>query len=170
MTQTLSNNLKSSRKSDSVAKVRTELDYALSNIERLMRNAERIDDPSTLPGGIPLAQMHSCKNYLGYYQLEYYDKTGVIGKFICVPPVGNTPGYIASGSATMTYAQIRANPITSQDINILECNNSTFDCHFDNTYQSPSSVTFNFRARSTQDSSADATEVKASSTVLFRSY
>lgn len=83
-----------SKKSDSQVKIRENVNYALSIIERQIRNANSIvtcpNSPTTT--------------------LEYLDENGVSASFSCVN-VGGSDSYIASSSARLT----------SGDIQIVSC-------------------------------------------------
>lgn len=74
--------LQGSRKGGSTIKVRENLDYAVSVIERQLRNATSITD---------------C----GATKLTYEDNLGEITYFECVGLAGDD-GYLASGSARLT--------------------------------------------------------------------
>ncbi len=84
--------LQGSRKGDAQVKVRENLDYAVSVIERNLRNAESSLCPSTL-------------------KVTYVDSNDVPGSFSCLS-VGSA-GYVASGSANLR--------LTSEEINIISC-------------------------------------------------
>ena len=100
-TQSLATSLKNSRKSDSLSKARENVDYAMSTMERLLRNAQSIDLPS-------------CTNS----QLVYVDEYGNSTNLSCLP-AGSTTGYIASGSAAVR--------LTSNSV-VVDCSGVTFSC------------------------------------------
>lgn len=79
--------LRGSRKSESVVRVRENVNYALAVIERQLRNAESINT-STCTGG----------------RVDYTDQNGVSGSFVCTN-IG-AAGYIASGSARLTSSDV----------------------------------------------------------------
>lgn len=79
--------LRGTRKSESVVKVRENLDYALAVIERQLRNAESVD----------------CATSTALL-LNYRDRNGSASSFSCVTP--GPSGYIASGSARLTSTDI----------------------------------------------------------------
>jgi prepilin-type N-terminal cleavage/methylation domain-containing protein len=78
--------LQGSRKSDSLARVRENVDYAFSVMERHIRNADDV----------------SC---ISSTQLSYQTKDGDTTTFSC-ESVGLGDGYIASGSARLTNEEV----------------------------------------------------------------
>ena len=87
--QSLSQTLKGSKKSENQVKARQNVDYTISSMERLIRNARSI----------------SCPNQ---YILNYVDEYENQASFACLPN-GSTNGYIASSSARMTNSEISIN-------------------------------------------------------------
>jgi type II secretory pathway pseudopilin PulG len=83
--------VRSSRKSESLSHVRNNLDYAISIMERQLRNAESI----TTCSGASVSK------------LDFYDSLGNATYFQC------TGGYIASGSATIR--------LTSDEVELTSC-------------------------------------------------
>lgn len=79
--------IRGSKKSDSLVRVRENVNYSLSVIERQLRNSESV----TCPNGSP--------NTLNYISLE-----GTATTFSCV--TGGADKYIASGSGRLTSADI----------------------------------------------------------------
>lgn len=77
--------LQGSQKSESLVKVRENLDYSLSIIERQIRNANSITP---------------CPN-LNTSTINYLDQNGVPSSFSCVN-TGQSDSYIASGSSRLT--------------------------------------------------------------------
>jgi len=86
--------LRGANKSDSLVKVRENLDYSLSIMERHIRNAETVNP---------------CPNPVTN-RVDYTDTEGKATSFSCVG-VGGADAYIASGSAR----------ITTNDIKITSC-------------------------------------------------
>jgi len=83
-TQSLANSLKNSRKSESLSKARENVDYALSTMERLLRNAQDL----------------SCS--ADHKTLTYTDEYDSITTLSC-----NAAGkYIASGSSRLTSTDV----------------------------------------------------------------
>lgn len=81
--------LRGTKKSDSLIKVRSNLDYAMAIIERQLRNASLVNP---CPNTDPLV-------------LNYFDTDGVETSFSCQNIT--TSGYIASGSARLTSDEIK---------------------------------------------------------------
>jgi len=81
--------IRGTKKSDSLIKVRSNLDYAMAVIERQLRNASSVNP---CPNTDPLV-------------LDYLDNEGTATSFSC-QNVG-TEGYIASGSARLTSNEIK---------------------------------------------------------------
>lgn len=84
--------LRSSKKSDSLVRVRENANYALAVLERQIRSSEKVDCGT------------STATQINYTALE-----GVVSTFSCVTPGVN--GYIASGSGRLT----------SNDISVTSC-------------------------------------------------
>lgn len=80
--------LRGSNRSDSLVKVRDNLDYALSVMERQIRNAESVSP---------------CPNP-DTDRIDFRDSNGIATYFACTN-VGNS-GYVASGSARLTNDQV----------------------------------------------------------------
>ena len=99
--------LQGSKKSESLVKVRENIDYSVGVIERNLRNANSIVQcPNQDPNII-----------------SYVDQNGGMGSFSCVN-VGNNDSYIASGSARLT----------SDSISVTSCN---FACSLGSTTNPP---------------------------------
>lgn len=99
-TTVLSTTLRTSKKSDSLVRVRESLNYSLASLERQIRNSEKITSPCT---GAPLTT-------ISYVSIE-----GISTQFECKTP--GALGYIASGSASLR--------LTPTDISITAC---SFSC------------------------------------------
>lgn len=87
VTSAIALSMKGTKKGESTIKVRESLDYAVSVIERQLRNAEKVEP---------------CPN-TDLQRLDYYDSAGAATFFSCVG-VGGADGYVASGSARLTTA------------------------------------------------------------------
>lgn len=98
-TRSISQTLKSAKKSDSLVRVRENVNYSLAVIERQLRNAENIDCTVVTAQNLP-----------------YVAEGGIAGRFNCT--TGAT-GNIASASGALLI------PITSSDISITSC---SFTC------------------------------------------
>lgn len=81
ITNSLSSSFKNSRKSSAISNVKSNIDYAISTIERLLRNAQSIDVVSSTAT-----------------KLVYIDEFGNNTNFECI---SGAPNYIASGSASV---------------------------------------------------------------------
>lgn len=92
-TRSLFLTLRGTSKSQSLIKVRENVNYSLSIIQRLLRNAQGIVE---------------CPN-INTSQIEYLDSEGNLASFVC--NIVGTSGYIASSSARLT----------SNEINITAC-------------------------------------------------
>lgn len=97
--------LRSSKKSDSLVRVRENVNYALSTIERQIRNSGSIT--STCTGAASAS--------ISYVSIE-----GIASTFTCVTP--GATGYISSGSARLT----------SSDISITSCSFSCTQANINN--------------------------------------
>jgi hypothetical protein len=85
ITNSLAFSFKNSKKTSAISNVKSEISYAASTIERVLRNARGIKLPSD-----PLYPSSPTKLY-------YVDEKGDVSFFECVS--GGTSSYIASGSA-----------------------------------------------------------------------
>lgn len=83
--QTVIITLQGSKKSESLGKVKENLDYAIATMERQIRNATNVSCPSTT-------------------RIDYKDQNGISTYFSC-SDVGSA-GYIASGSARLTSTDV----------------------------------------------------------------
>lgn len=92
-TRSLFLTLRGTGKSQSIIKVRENVNYSLSIIQRHLRNAQKITD---------------CPN-ADSSRIDYLDSEGTQASFVC--NVVGTSGYIASSSARLT----------SDEINITSC-------------------------------------------------
>lgn len=100
--------LQGSKKTESLVKVRENLNYALAIIERQIRNADDIP---------------ACPNPDSSL-LNYTDSIGEPASFSCID-IGTDDGHIASGSAR----------ITNDRVNVTTC---SFSCSIDNANNPPS--------------------------------
>lgn len=87
-TQAVILTLKGSRKSESIAKVRSNIDYSLATIERNIRNAESVQQ---------------CPNP-DHNMLAYFDENGILTSFSCA--TDEDGGYIASASGRLTNSEV----------------------------------------------------------------
>lgn len=97
-TQALIITLRGSKKSEANAKVRENVSYALSVMERQIRNSTGITSCTTSA-------------------IDFKDQSSIGASFSCVSVSPSTIGYVASGSA-----QLR---LTSDDVDVTDC---SFTC------------------------------------------
>lgn len=133
--------LRGTRKSESLGKVRENINYALAVIERQIRNAGSV---SPCPNTNPLV-------------LNYADGNGASTSFSCVN-VGPTGGYIASGSARLT----------STDVSVTSCSFSCAPTPLGST--TLPSVTIDVTAQNPGASSIETAQVSATTTIFLRTY
>jgi prepilin-type N-terminal cleavage/methylation domain-containing protein len=97
VTQSVILTLQGSKKSESIIRVRENLDYSLNIIERQIRNASFVYEDSTY-----LTQCSGTASTAIYYK----DQNGKNSSFSCVN-IGAGNSYIASGSARLTSDTIK---------------------------------------------------------------
>ena len=132
--------LRGSKKSDSQIRVKENLEYGLSVIDRQLRNADLVTstcDGSSLP------------------RLDYVDSTGAVSFFAC-QEIGQTSGYVASGSARLT----------SDEITITSC---TFICS-PQEGSTPTSVTIDVTGSDLGATGVESSKVSISTKVFLRTY
>jgi prepilin-type N-terminal cleavage/methylation domain-containing protein len=83
------------KKSESLIKIRENLNYSIAVMERQLRNADSIVD---------------CSNS-DTVSITYLDQNGIASSFSCVAGSGGLAGYVASGSAKLS----------SDTVNITNC-------------------------------------------------
>lgn len=81
--------IQGTKKSEAIIRVRENINYSLSVIERNLRNANGIAD---------------CTN-TDTSKITYYDQNGYLSSFSCIN-TGRTNSYIASGSSKLTSSSI----------------------------------------------------------------
>lgn len=135
-----------SKKSESIVKVRTSLDYAMGVMERQLRNADGI--PTLNPDDSP-----NCPN-TDTSVLNYTDQYGNLTSFSCQSN-GNVQ-YMASGSAQLT----------GSDINLKTCE---ILCS-QSTGVSPAVVTINLEGEDVTASGIQGADVSLSTQVSLRNY
>lgn len=96
-TQVLALSLRGAKKSESIGEVRANVEYTVSTMERLLRNAKSI-------------------NCVSATRLDYIDERGNTGQFNCVDT--GTESYIASGSASL---RITSNKVKITCASIFSC-------------------------------------------------
>ena len=128
------------KKSESLIKVRENLNYSLSVIERNLRNANSITD---------------CGNS-NTSLIAYIDQNGNPAAFSCNNiGVSGSTGYIASGSARLS----------NDTVNVTSC---SFTCSLGGN--TPSSVTINVEALDNSASGIENSTVTTSTQVFLRNY
>lgn len=139
--RSLALSLQGSNKSDSTATVKTNVEYAASAMERMLRNAKSVTCVST-------------------NQIDYVDEDGNLGRFSCL---GGDDGYISSGAASPVR-------ITSTEVDVLCTTQPIFSCT-SATQTVPASVTINMRANhNARGAFLGGSQVSVQSRVQLRSY
>ncbi len=129
-----------SKKSESLVKVRENLDYSLGVIERQLRNADSIV---------------VCPNSSDTSTISYKDKNGDTGSFSCIGMGGADP-YVASGSARLSSNAIR----------ITSC---SFVCTISNSVN-PDLVTISLEAEDAEATGIQQSKVTTTTQVYLRNY
>lgn len=131
--------IQGTKKSESLIRVRENLNYSLAVVERNIRNANEIlECPNSDPS-----------------KITYLDKNGVSASFSCVG-VGQPDSFIASGSANLR--------ITSNTIKITSC---TFTCT-QADLSNPPSVTVNVAVQDASVTGVQGSSVTAESKIYLR--
>ena len=134
--------LQGSQKGDAQVKVRENLDYAVSVIERQLRNAGSVSPP--------------CPNS-NHLVIGYSDSNNVPASFSCV--INATEGYVASGSANLR--------LTSEEIKVTVC---SFTCTA-GTQSTPPRVAIDIRAvDAASQGSKEGASVSISTEINLRTY
>src|SRR5258706_1571075 len=128
------------KQSESLIKVRENLNYSMGVIERQLRNANSITD---------------CTN-TDTKQIAYLDQNGIASTFSCVNVgAADTIGYVASGSAQLT----------NNNVNITSC---SFVCTLGSS--TPSSVNISFEAKDATALGTENSTVTTSTQIFLRNY
>ncbi len=127
VTSSLILTLQGTKKSESEIRVRENLNYSVTVIERNLRNASKIN---------------SCPTDGSVQTLSYYDQYGNLTEFSCLD-IGSTNGRLASGSGT------KATSITSGAIKVTSC---SFICEYPAGPAQPAMVTFDITATDASES------------------
>jgi len=136
--------LRGAKKSESLIKVRENLNYSLAVIERNLRSAETISD---------------CTNS-DTKKITYLDQNKISTSFFCVN-TGAANSYIASGSAIPTSVKL-----TSDSIKIVSC---SFTCaHPD--LSNPPSITIDLTVQDASGTGIESSVVSAKSQIYLRNY
>lgn len=128
------------KKTETLIKIRENINYSFSVIERQLRNADSITD---------------CTN-TNTLAINYLDRNGVATSFSCANLGAGTVGYIASGAAQLT----------GSTIDITSC---SFNCQV-GTGGNPSSVKINITAQDSTATGISNSIVTSSTSVSLRNY
>ena len=132
------------KKTETLIKIRENLNYALGTVERQLRNADSI-------------AASDCTN-ADTSKIYYYDQTGTRTPFSCLNLGAATIGYVASGSANLK--------LTGDTIDITSC---TFTCTV-GTAGNPSSVKIDLTAQDSEVVGISNSTVTSGTTVFLRNY
>lgn len=132
--------LSSGKKTETLIKVRENVDYSFSVIERQLRNADSITD---------------CTNS-NTLAINYLNQEGIASSFSCANLGAGSVGYVASGSAQLT----------SNTVDVVSC---SFTCQVSSN-GSPRSVKITIQAQDSTATGASNSVVTASTSVSLRNY
>ncbi len=142
-TQAILTTLIATGKAQSATRIRNDVDYTLSSIERNLHKASTV----TI---CPVSDTNT---------LEYIDDYGNTTKFSCVNVgVEDADAYVASGAAMIR--------LTSKNTRITEC---SFTCE-PSSANIPASVTINISATDSRKTGIEASSVTTSTQILLRNY
>lgn len=143
-TQAILTTLTATGKAQSATRIRNDVDYALSSIERNLHNASEISVCPVSDSNV----------------LEYVDDFGTTTRFSCINVGEGQTGdsYIASGSAMIR--------LTSQNTKIVQC---SFACE-PSTANTPVSVTVNISATDARKTGIESASFTTSTQILLRNY
>lgn len=142
VTQSTLQSFRGSRKADATGKVRDNLEFAASVVERHVRNAKSITN---------------CTGS-GLSQIDYIDQLGRAARFACRG--GSNDRYLASESGSLTQA------ITSDEIVLTAC---SFSCQTTSPINPPV-VDFSFSGVSAGDAAADLSLTTITRRIVLRVY
>lgn len=136
--------LKGARKSDTSSRVRDNLSFAMSIVERQLRNAKSID------------AITCAGNQIN--QISYKDHNDVATSFTCMNQFGPAvDGYIASGAARLT----------NDDVSLVFCR---FTCTPSIDPALPPSVKVIFTGQDKNASGAEKSPITLDTEILLRAY
>ncbi len=145
VTQSLASSLRGTRKSENQNITKENVDYAMSVMERLLRNASDLNCATSTAT-----------------RLNYTDESGRAVYFMC----DGTPSAIASGSAT---PPVFVNLLTSASaVNITSCAGVVFACV--EGVNVPDSVTITLTGQYVTTTGAEGSQVTSTSRILLRTY
>jgi len=137
--------LRSGQKSDSLVRVRENVNYAFSIVERQVRNSGKITSDCAVTGTISSSIL--------YISIE-----GISTSFTCV--TAGTDKYIASGSGAL------AKRLTSSDISVTSC---SFTCTRQ-TVNSPAIVKVNITAEDATSTGTEKGSISTQTEIIVRNY
>lgn len=138
--QSLALSLRGSRKSENINQVKENIEYAMSVMERNLKNAKAI------VGG-------TCSSILLTYQ-DYYN-TNPNPFFSCV---NGSSGFIASGSARLTSNEV-----------FIDCTTTVFNCPAPQPGVPPS-IEITLNGRDANSTGAESAQVTSKTRILLRAY
>lgn len=142
-TQAVILTIRGSKKTESLVRVRENLNYSMGIIERQIRNSDSVTD---------------CTNE-DTTSITFTDQDGNPSKLSCINVVPDSnDGYIASGSASLR--------LTSDTVNVTSC---SFYCD-DSSTNSPPSVSVYLEAQDKATSGIQGSKVSVSNRIYLRSY
>ena len=141
--QSLGSGLRSSKKTESIGVVKENVDYAMSTMERILRNAREFDCTAAQPRN----------------RLDYIDEFGRDVYFSCLP--SGTSNFIASNSATVRLTSPNLTRVTNCAL--------VFNCT-DGIGGLPDSVIININATHVSATAAEGATVTSTTRVVLRNY
>ena len=141
VTTSMALTLRSSKKSDSLVRVRESLNYSLSSLERQIRNSDSIVSCT----GLPVST------------LSYISMEGITTSFSCV--TAGSDKYIASGSGALIKR------LTPSDILVTSC---SFTCT--QTANSPAVIKVNVTAEDATSTGTEKGSVSTNMEIITRNY
>lgn len=140
VTQSVILTVRGSKKSETLVRVRENLNYAMGVVERQLRNSDSIP---------------ACQSQPSVTRIDYTDQEGNPSYFLC-QGLGGEDSYIASESARLT----------SSETVVVSC---SFECNY-GTGTTPPSVTINFSAKDANALGSESSLVTISNQIFLRNY
>ena len=137
--------LRGAKKSDSLVRVRENVNFAMGVIERQIRNAQSLE---ILCDGIPSSS------------LSYVAQEGALTDFSCEDLGNLTDGYIASGGARLT----------SPDIDVTSCSFTCTQLDPNDPPNFPPTIRVSITAEDTVSTSIEKGVVTAETEIISRNY
>lgn len=137
--------LRGAKKSDSLVRVRENVNYAMDVIERHIRNAQGIE---SLCNGLPSSSF------------SYIAQEGIVTNFSCEDLGSQTDGYIASGGARLT----------SPDIDITSCSFTCTQLDPNDPPNYPPTIRVSITAEDTISTSIEKGVVTSETEIISRNY